>query len=267
MRVDVLTLFPEMFPPILGTSIPARAEACGAIEYHIHDLRVWTEDKHRTVDARPFGGGPGMVMMCQPIWDAVHAIESEGSTPARRVLLSPQGSPLTQRTAEDLASSERLLMIAGHYEGVDERAIEALQLEEISIGDYVLSGGELPAMVLIDTIARLLPGVLGNEDSAVEDSFSQHDEEGNPLLDCPHYTRPRVWRDMPVPEVLLGGDHGAVASWRKEQSVERTRRRRPDLMNTSRPLGDAYRPTSRKPDGTAGTQGEHSGDGPGDFDS
>jgi len=191
MQIDVLTLFPDMFKPILGTSIPARAEASGAVQYHVHDLREWTTDKHRTVDDRPFGGGPGMVMMCQPLWDAVHAIESRHETPSRRLLLSPQGTPLTQRKVEELADTERIMMVAGHYEGVDERAVEALELEEISIGDYVLSGGEIPAMVLLDSIVRLLPGVLGHEDSAAEDSFSRRDEADRPLLDCPHYTRPR----------------------------------------------------------------------------
>ena len=207
-----------------------------------------------------------MVMMCQPMWDAVNAIEEECSTPARRVLLSPQGAKLTQELVQDLAASPRLLLIAGHYEGIDERVVEALDLEEISIGDYVLSGGEIPAMVLVDSIVRQLPDVLGNKESASEDSFTLHDENGAPLLDCPHYTRPRVWRDMPVPDVLLGGDHAAVAKWREEQSVERTRRRRPDLLNEPRPLGEKDRPMSRQPDGDQFAQGEQSGDGPGDPD-
>ena len=207
-----------------------------------------------------------MVMMCQPMWDAVNAIEEESSTPARRVLLSPQGAKLTHELVEDLAASPRLLLIAGHYEGVDERVVEALDLEEISIGDYVLSGGELPAMVLVDSVVRQLPGVLGNEESASEDSFTIQDENGTPLLDCPHYTRPRVWRDMPVPDVLLGGDHAAVAKWREEQSVQRTRRRRPDLLKEPRPLGEEDRPMSRQPDGATRAQGEQSGDGPGALD-
>lgn len=205
-----------------------------------------------------------MVMMCEPIWDAVNAIEAESSTPARRVLLSPQGTPLNQALVEDLAKEEHLLLIAGHYEGVDERAIDALELEEISIGDYVLSGGEVPAMVLIDAVTRLLPGVLGNEESAAEDSFSQKSDEGEPLLDCPHYTRPRDWRGESVPDILLGGDHKAIARWRHEQSVERTRRRRPDLLNQPRPLGECSRPMSRQLDGAPRcTEGEQTGDGPG----
>ena len=204
-----------------------------------------------------------MVMMCQPLYDAVHAVEASHDAPARRVLLSPQGEPLTQRRVEDLATSPRLLMIAGHYEGIDERVIEELDPLEISVGDYVLSGGELPAMVLIDSIVRLLPGVLGHEDSAAEDSFSTRDEQDRPLLDCPHYTRPRVWNDREVPDILLSGDHAAVDRWRHEQSVERTRRRRPDLLPSPRPLGDDVRPMSRQPDGGETARGEHSGDGPG----
>ena len=154
-------------------------------------------------------------------------------------------------------------MLFRSYEGLDERVIEELEPLEISVGDYVLSGGELPAMTLVDAIVRLLPGVLGHEDSAAEDSFSTRDEQGLPLLDCPHYTRPREWRGRSVPDILLSGDHGAVARWRREQSVERTRRRRPDLLNPPRPLGDETRPTSRQPDGGSSARGEHSGDGPG----
>ncbi len=261
MRFDVLTLFPDMFREVLATSMPGRAAANGVVDYHLHDLRTWTTDRHRTVDDRPFGGGPGMVMMCQPLFDAVHAVEAMNDAPARRVLLSPQGEPLTQRRVEDLATSPRLLMIAGHYEGIDERVIDELEPLEISVGDYVLSGGELPAMVLIDSIVRLLPGVLGHEDSAAEDSFSTRDEQDRPLLDCPHYTRPRVWNDREVPDILLSGDHGAVDRWPHDQSVERPRRRRPDLLTQPRPLGED-RPTSRQPDG-GDARGEHSGDGPG----
>jgi tRNA (guanine37-N1)-methyltransferase len=263
MRFDVLTLFPDMFREVLATSMPGRAATSGAAEYHLHDLREWTHDRHRTVDDRPFGGGPGMVMICDPLWNAAHAIEALDERPTRRVLLTPQGEPLTQRRVEDLATTDRLMLIAGHYEGIDERVIEELDPLEISVGDYVLSGGELPAMTLIDAVVRLLPGVLGHEDSASEDSFSTRDEKGLPLLDCPHYTRPREWRDRSVPEILLSGDHAAIARWRHEQSVERTRRRRPDLLTPPRPLGDDHRPTSRQPDGGTSAQGEQSGDGPG----
>ena len=172
MRIDVLSLFPEMFQPVLGSSILKRAAEADLVSYHLTDIRQYTADKHGKVDDRPFGGGPGMVMACQPLWDAVMAVEAMDRRPAKRILLTPQGKLLTQKLAEELATQPRLLIIAGRYEGIDERVIEKLQPTEISIGDYVLSGGELPAMVLIDTIVRLLPGVLGDEDSADCDSFS-----------------------------------------------------------------------------------------------
>jgi len=236
VRIDVLTLFPGMFAPILGESIPGRAAAAGILELHAHDIRAWTQDKHRKVDDRPFGGGPGMVMMCQPLVDAVEAVEKMDNRAACRVLLTPQGEPLRQARVEWLAKQERLLLIAGHYEGIDERAIEELRPLEISVGDFTVSGGELPALLLSDAVVRLLPGVLGHDRSAAEDSFSRRDEQGNPLLDCPHFTRPRSWRGRSVPEVLLSGDHAAIEAWRREQTIHRTRVRRPDLMERS-PLG------------------------------
>ena len=239
MRIDILTLFPEMFQGVLGASILARAAAVGSAGYHLHNIRDYATDRHRSVDDRPFGGGPGMVMMCQPLHDAVQAVEKMNETAAKRVLLTPQGKRLDQEMVEMLAREERLLLIAGHYEGIDERVIQELQPLEISIGDYVLSGGELPAMVLIDAVVRLLPDVLGHEDSAAEDSFAMRPSsgdgrEGRRLLDCPHYTRPRVWKDRAVPEVLLSGDHQAVAEWRMQEMIERTRERRPDLMKDDR---------------------------------
>lgn len=253
MRLDVLTTFPEMFgpdaPATLGVSIPARARAAGLVEWHAHDLRAFTTDKHRKTDDRPFGGGPGMVMMAQPVWDAVRAVEPMDERHATRILMTPQGRPLGQELVEELAAKPRLLIIAGHYEGLDERVVERLEPIEISIGDYVLSGGELAAMVLMDAVIRLLPGVLGDEDSAAQDSFGPvpaTDPNGTPLppkllrelgltedarlLDCPHYTRPRVWEGMEAPEVLFSGDHARVARWRIEQMIERTRARRPDLL-------------------------------------
>lgn len=230
MRIDVLTLFPGMFPGVLDSSIQARAADGDRVSCHVHDIRDWADNKHDKVDDRPFGGGPGMVLMCQPLWDAVHAVEQQDTRPARRIFFTPQGRPLDQELVEELAEEERLLLIAGHYEGVDERVVDALQPLEISIGDYVLTGGELPAMVVIDAVTRLQDGVLGHEDSAAEDSFSVRDEDEYRLLDSPHYTRPRTWRDRSVPEVLLSGDHQAVADWRLDQMKQRTRTRRPDLL-------------------------------------
>jgi tRNA (guanine37-N1)-methyltransferase len=230
MRIDVLSIFPEVFATVLATSIPGRAASSGRVSYHLTDIRRFADNKHDKVDDRPFGGGPGMVMYAEPLARAVeHAEADEPTRAATRVLLTPQGELLDQRLVSELAARDRLLLIAGHYEGVDERAIEELQPREISIGDYVLSGGELAAMVLIDAVVRLVPGVLGHADSAAEDSFSHLGPEGQPLLDCPHYTRPRVWRGRDVPEVLLSGDHGAVERWRMQQMIKRTRDRRPDL--------------------------------------
>jgi len=247
VRIDVLTLFPEMFAPVIGASIPGRASAAGLLEFHAHDIRAWTQDKHRKVDDRPFGGGPGMVMMCQPLVDAVEAVEKMDTRAACRVLLTPQGERLAQPRVEWFARQPRLILIAGHYEGIDERAIEELAPLEVSVGDFVMSGGEIPAMALVDAVTRLLPGALGHQQSAAEDSFSRRDEEGRALLDCPHYTRPREWRGREVPEVLLGGDHAAIERWRHARMVEPTRVRRPDLME--RPLGGIPRPTSQTADG------------------
>ena len=242
MRIDVLTLFPEMFEGVLGASILGRAAvgvggsaegdqggaASAAVSYHLTNIRDYTTDKHDKVDRRPFGGGPGMVMQCQPIWDAVQAVLAEDPRPATRVVMTPQGRRLDQALVQELAGRPRLLLIAGHYEGIDERVIRRLDpVLEVSIGDYVLSGGELAAMVLIDAVVRLLPGVLGDERSAEYESFSPG---SGGLLDCPHYTRPRVWEGMGVPEVLLSGDHAAIAAWREAQSLQRTRERRPDLL-------------------------------------
>ncbi|MAE61273.1 MAG: tRNA (guanosine(37)-N1)-methyltransferase TrmD [Planctomycetaceae bacterium] len=229
MRFDVLTLFPEMFGPVLGSSILKRAAEADRVSYHLTDIRQYTTDKHGKVDDRPFGGGPGMVMACQPLFDAVTAVEATDDLKATRILMSPQGRPLSQKLAEDLATMDRLLVIAGHYEGIDQRVIDALEPMEISIGDYVLSGGELPAMVLIDAVVRLLPGVLGDETSAHHDSFSPGADR---IFDCPHYTRPRVWQGREVPEVLLNGDHASIEAWRRQQARERTAACRPDLLES-----------------------------------
>ncbi len=231
MRIDILTLFPEMLEATLATSIVKRAQDGGHVEIHVHDIRDWADNKHRKVDDRPFGGGPGMVMMCQPLHDAVQEVERQLNSSPVRIHFTPQGEVLKQERVEQLATEKNLLLIAGHYEGIDERVIETLDPLELSTGDYVLSGGEIPALLLVDAVVRLLPGVLGHADSADQDSFSQRDNEGHLLLDCPHYTRPRVWNEKEVPEVLLSGDHSAVDEWRKEQMVSRTKSRRPDMLD------------------------------------
>lgn len=223
LRIDILTLFPEMFAPVLGTSIPKRAAEKGLVEYCLTNIRDFATDAHKSVDDKPFGGGPGMVMMCPVVFDAVEHVEKQDPRPARRILLTPQGRTLDQGLVEQLAGAERLLLIAGHYEGFDERIIEGLAPMEVSIGDYVLSGGELAAMVLIDAVVRLLPGALGAEQGAEDESFTDG------LLEHPQYTRPREFRGMPVPEVLLSGNHQRIAQWRLEQRQKRTRERRPDL--------------------------------------
>src|SRR3954464_10731752 len=224
MRIDILTLFPEMFTPVLGTSIPKRAAEKGLVGYHLTNLRDFATDQHKSVDDKPFGGGPGMVMMCQTVFDAVEAIEAqEPERVATRIVLSPQGKLLDQRTVEELATKNRLLLIAGHYEGFDERIIEGLSPMEMSIGDYVLSGGELAALVVIDAVVRTLPGALGAEDGAADETFTDG------LLEHPQYTRPRDFRGMGVPDILLSGDHAAIAKWRMEQRKKRTKERRPDL--------------------------------------
>ncbi|HET6249794.1 MAG TPA: tRNA (guanosine(37)-N1)-methyltransferase TrmD [Tepidisphaeraceae bacterium] len=223
LRIDILTLFPEMFGPILGTSIPKRAAEKGLVSYHLTQLRDFAVDGHKSVDDKPFGGGPGMVLMCQTVFDAVAAIEKQDDRPATRILLSPQGRLLDQRLVEELAKKPRLLLIAGHYEGFDERISEALQPMEISIGDYILSGGELAAMVLVDAIVRLQPGALGAETGAADETFADG------LLEYPQYTRPREIAGLSVPDVLLSGDHQKIARWRLEQRRLRTEQRRPDL--------------------------------------
>jgi tRNA (guanine37-N1)-methyltransferase len=223
LRIDILTLFPEMFPPILGTSIPKRAAEKGLVSYHLTNIRDFATDAHKSVDDKPFGGGPGMVMMAPVLFDAVEHAEKQDPRPATRILLSPQGRRFDQTIAEDLARRDRLLLIAGHYEGFDERIIEGLAPLELSLGDYVLSGGELAAMVIVDAVVRLLPGALGAEHGAADETFADG------LLEYPQYTRPREFRDMKVPDILLSGNHAKIAAWRLEQRKARTRERRPDL--------------------------------------
>jgi tRNA (guanine37-N1)-methyltransferase len=223
LRIDILTLFPEMFAPVLGTSIPKRAAEKGLVNYHLTNIRDFATDAHQSVDDKPFGGGPGMVMMCQTIFDAVESVEKQDSREATKVLLTPQGRLFDQKMAEDLAKRDRVMLIAGHYEGFDERIRDGIKPMEVSIGDYVLSGGELPAMIVIDAIVRLLPGALGAEDGAADESFA------GGLLEYPQYTRPREFRGMNVPDILLSGNHQAIAKWRAEQRKTRTQNRRPDL--------------------------------------
>jgi tRNA (guanine37-N1)-methyltransferase len=220
MRFDVVTIFPGMFGPVFDQGVVGRALANGVIELHAHDLRGFTHDRHRQVDDVPFGGGPGMVLKPEPIFEAVRARTGKGPV----ILLSPQGDPLTQHLVRELAASEDLYLICGRYEGVDERVATHLVDREISIGDYVLTGGELPAMVLIDAVGRLVSGVLGSEESSKDESFADQ------LLEYPHYTRPAVFEGHAVPEVLLSGHHAEIDRWRRAQASERTRRRRPDLL-------------------------------------
>jgi len=229
MRFDIVTLFPAIFDGYLTQSLLDKAIVRGLVEIHRHDLRHWARDNpHKQVDDRPFGGGPGMLIQVQPTVDCVEAVEALDEKPARRILLTPQGKRLDQRMAEELATSPRLLILCGRYEGFDHRVIDILQPEELSIGDFVLNGGEVAAMVLIDSVVRLLPGVLGDEQSSLDDSFSR----GNRLLEFPQYTRPRSFRGWDVPEVLLNGDHKKIAQWREEQIRTRTQARRSDLFDS-----------------------------------
>lgn len=221
-RASVITIFPEMFPGPLGASLAGKARDKGLWAIEPIDLRGYALDRHRTVDDTPAGGGPGMVMKADVLACAIDAV-TDGGDPRPRILLSPAGTPLTQARVRELAAGPGLVAICGRFEGVDERVIEARGLEELSIGDYVLSGGELAAMVLVDACVRLIPGVMGREESAAEESFAQN------LLEYPHFTRPQVWEGRAIPEVLLSGDHGKVAAWRRDQSEKRTRNRRPDL--------------------------------------
>jgi tRNA (guanine37-N1)-methyltransferase len=229
MVFHVLTIFPEFFAGPFEHGVVGRAHQSGAIDIRVHNLRDWTFDRHKTVDDRPFGGGEGMVLKPEPVFLAVESLWPERGPEQRVVLLSAQGRLFDQAAARRLAGYAEVLLICGRYEGVDERVAEHVADEEISIGDYVLSGGELAAAVVIDAVARLLPGVLGNEASAVEESFSGR-EDGGLLLDCPQYTRPAEFRGWKAPEVLLSGHHEAVRRWRRQAALEKTRRLRPDLL-------------------------------------
>lgn len=226
MRFDVLTLFPEIFMSYLGQSLLHKAIENELVETALHDIRRWSDDKHGRVDDRPFGGGPGMVMQAKPVVECVEAVQQLGDTPGNLIMLTPTGRKLDQRLVEELVQTPRHLLLCGRYEGFDQRVSDILKPMEISIGDYILNGGEVGAMVLIDSMIRLVPGVLGDEQSSQDDSFSS----GNRLLEFPQYTRPREFRNLEVPEILLSGDHQAIARWREQQSLERTQERRSDLL-------------------------------------
>ena len=224
-RAGVLTIFPEMFPGPLGVSLAAKALAAGAWSLDVADIRAFASDKHRSVDDTPAGGGPGMVMKADVLGRAIDAVATDDRP---RLLLSPRGRPLTQARVEALARGAGVLLVCGRFEGIDERVIAARALEEVSIGDYVLSGGELAAMILIDACVRLLPGVIGAPASIAEESFADG------LLEYPQYTRPQLWEDRPIPEILLSGDHGKIAAWRRAEAEKLTRERRPDLWAARR---------------------------------
>lgn len=226
MRIDVLTLFPEMFSGYVGQSLLKRAIDAGIVDVRLHNIRDWAQGKHRQVDDRPFGGGPGMVLRPEPVVESVEAVRADAGEAGHLVLLTPQGRQLDQRVVEELAGKPRLILLCGRYEGVDQRAIDILQPDEISIGDYILGGGEVAAMVLVDAVVRLVPGVLGDEESNRQDSFSGDP----PLLEFAQYTRPREYRGLTVPEVLITGNHPEIARWREEQKIQRTRERRSDLL-------------------------------------
>ena len=221
MQIDILTLFPEMFAGVFGTSMLGRAQANGLLSIQTHNIRDYADNKHRKTDDYPFGGGAGMVMMPQPIFDCMAAVQGEKN--AHRILLTPRGRLLTPKRAKELANMEHLILLCGHYEGVDER-VNTIIDEELSIGDYVLTGGELPAMVLVDCLSRFVPGVLGSEDSAVDESHADG------LLEYPQYTRPADFRGMTVPEVLQNGHHAKIVAWRREQALLKTKQMRPVLL-------------------------------------
>jgi len=223
LRIDILTLFPEMFPGPFGASIIKRAVDGGLVSLNIYNIRDYTHDKHHTVDDYAYGGGAGMILKPEPIFEAVESVKEEDTCPV--ILLTPQGRPFSQPVAQELSGHSRLILICGRYEGVDERVREHLVTDEISIGDYVLSGGELAAMVVVEAVVRLLPGVLGSEESLAEDSHT------GGLLEYPQYTRPPMFRSWSVPEVLLSGNHAQIAKWRREQAIQRTKERRPELLD------------------------------------
>ena len=231
MRCDVLTLFPEMFPGYLGQSLLKLAIERALVDVRLHNIRDWANDRHKSVDDRPFGGGPGMVLKVEPVVECVEAVRSQAEDAGHLVVLTPQGRRLEQSVVEELATKPRLILLCGRYEGFDERVRQILQPDEVSIGDFVLNGGEVAAMVVIDSVIRLVPGVLGDETSNQQDSFSGQGR----LLEFSQYTRPRNFRGLEVPEILLSGDHQAIARWREQERVERTRKRLVAAENAPQP--------------------------------
>jgi tRNA (guanine37-N1)-methyltransferase len=238
MRIEVITLFPEMFQGFLSESLLGKAIERGLVQIVLHNLRDWSKGKHHQVDDRPYGGGPGMVLMVEPLVECVEAVRAADPRDAHLVFLTPQGRTYHQTTAEEFSNKERLILVCGRYEGFDQRAIDLLQPDEVSLGDFVLNGGETAAMVVIDSVCRLLPGVLGDESSSRRDSFSSDDR----LLEYPQYTRPPVYRGLAVPEILLSGNHQAIEAWRRQKSLEVTRAKRPDLLG-----GASKEALSRRP--------------------
>ncbi len=224
MRIDILTLFPEMFHNVLGESIMKIASEKKLVNFNLHNIRDFSKDKHRCVDDKPYGGGAGMVMKPEPVFNAVEAVEAQDDVVSTKILLTPQGEKLNQKIADDLSKKTRLMIICGHYEGFDERIRSGIDVREISIGDYVLTGGEIPAMVVIDSVVRLVPGVLGGNSSLQDESFV------NRLLEYPQYTRPAEFRGMKVPEILKSGHHAKIEEWRMKKAIMRTQERRPDLL-------------------------------------
>ena len=227
MRFDVLTLFPEIFPGYLSQSILNKSLERGLIEIHVHNMRDWAPGRHHKIDDTPYGGGPGMILMVEPVINCVRDVQQMAPEPGTVIVLTPQGQTLKQPMVEELAANPRMILLCGRYEGFDQRVIDILQPLEISIGDYILNGGEVASMVLIDSLVRMVPGVLGDEKSSWDDSFSR----GNRLLEYPQYTRPREFEGHKVPEVLLGGNHGEIERWRRARSLEKTKNTRSDLLD------------------------------------
>ncbi|MFT5301524.1 MAG: tRNA (guanine37-N1)-methyltransferase [Mariniblastus sp.] len=227
MRFDILTLFPDMFPGYISQSILNKSIERGLVEIHVHNMRDWAPGRHHKIDDAPYGGGPGMILMVEPVVNCVRDVQAMTSDPGTVIVTTPQGQRLNQPMVEELAVNQRMILLCGRYEGFDQRVIDILNPLEISIGDYILNGGEVASMVLVDSLVRMVPGVLGDEQSSIDDSFSR----GNRMLEYPQYTRPREFEGQSVPDILLSGNHGEIARWRSAQSLENTKKKRSDLLN------------------------------------